>query len=760
MLFRFANKKILHGALIALSAALLVNVGFFSGMFDGLELKAFDMRARHNPKQSSSDVAIILIDEASLRGMNPIVGRWPWPRSVHADVVEFLSMSGAKAVLFDILFTENEKVAGARKGELSPSDRSLVESTASAGNVFHAAQIVVDEEDEYNRGLMNRSMPEDFSGRFAVGLTGAPVSGHNNYYLPFKELYQASRGIGIVEFLSDPDGVYRRTKLFRNYQNNYYPVLSMAPLLDILQPESISQERDKIILKGIHSGSQTDLPLLKGTQESPAQDIEIPVQKDGSYLINMHNDFKPYSMSGILSSIQKIKMGELEGLPVNPEEFKDKVVFIGGSAVGIEDLKLTSVGSNTPGVYLHASAYSNMINRDFLRYTGPAVTSISIFFLAIIVTIYILWSRNTFYSQLGVPSRLWSRTKLFFQLVVPFLLAFLYIAGTFWGFRHNILLDMAAPTSSILAAWMGSFAYLSVTEGREKRKIAKKFSQFVAPSILQTLIEDSEDVLKAEVGSKLKVTILFSDIRGFTSISERLDASKVVELLNGYLSEMVDVIFKYEGTLDKFIGDAIMAYWGAPVKSSDHAMKTVRAAFDMRRQLEGFNQARVAKGETQLEIGIGINTGDVIYGNIGSEKKLDATIIGDNVNLASRMEGITKIYGSPILITESTHEEIKSSIPCRIIDMVRVVGKKTGIRIYEPLDKQEGDITDKLTALAEKGFDHYLKQDWDSAIRIYSEILLIKPDDKTSKLFIKRCDEYMASPPAADWDGVYTMLRK
>src|SRR4030067_1115687 len=217
-MLRFANRKAMNGALIAMAAALLVNLGFYSGLFDGLELKAFDMRAKYNSSPSSPDVAIILVDEASLRGMNPIVGRWPWPRSVHADVVDFLAMSGAKAVLFDILFTENERVFGTPKGVLAPSDERLVESTASAVNVYHAAQIVIDDEDEYNKSLLNRPIPNDFSGRFSVELKGAPVSIHNNYYLPFKELYTASKGIGIVEFLSDSDGVYRRTKLFRHYQ--------------------------------------------------------------------------------------------------------------------------------------------------------------------------------------------------------------------------------------------------------------------------------------------------------------------------------------------------------------------------------------------------------------------------------------------------------------------------------------------------------------------------------------------------------------
>ena len=747
-LLSFKRKKLVFGAVIALITALMVNMVFYYGLFDELELKAFDLREKYfsGSRRPADEIAVILVDEASLRAMNPVVGRWPWPRSLHADVVDFLAMSGAKAVLFDILFTENERVFGTPKGVLAPSDERLVESTASAGNVYHAAQIVIDEEDEYNKSLLNRPIPKDFSGRFSVELKGAPLSGHNNYYLPFKELYTASKGTGIVEFLPDSDGVYRRTKLFRHYRGSFYPVLPMSPLLDIIKPDSIRQEGDRIVF-GVQEGSQAGLPLQPKTQNSELRTLEVPLQKDGSYLIKMYGDFKPYSMSGVLASIQKIKMGELEGLPVGPDEFRDKVVFIGGSAVGIEDLKPTSMGSNTPGVYLHASVYSNIIQGSFLRYTGPLMTLLSILALSITVTVAILWSRNIIYYQLGVP----------------FLLAFVYISASFWWFRHNIVFDIVAPTISIVISWMGSFAYLSITEGKDKRKIKKMLSQYVSPSILSTLIDKSpEDVLKAEVGTRETLTILFSDIRGFTSISEQFEAEKVVDILNGYLSGMVDVIFMHEGTLDKFIGDAIMAFWGAPIRVRDHGMRAVETAIDMIRQLEVYNEGLKAKGMSPLSIGIGINTGDVILGNIGSEKKLDYTVIGDNVNLASRMEGLTKEYGCPVLITESTYKEVHDMIHCRVVDIVRVKGKTKGIKIFEPLIAIKGGegLFERVISLSEEGFDYYLNRDWERAKEKYSELLLVKPDDKVGRIFIERCEEYRVNEAPEDWDGVYTMMRK
>ncbi len=664
------KRKFISGVLIAFSTAILVDAGFYLGLFEELELKAFDLRERYfsRSRHPADEIAVILIDEASLRGMNPIVGRWPWPRSLNADIIDFLALSGAKAVLFDILFTENERIPGEPPGTLGPNDIRLAESTEFAGNIYHAAQLLIDTEDEYNRGLLGKPLPDDFIERFsAKGVSGVVAGANNTHYVPFPELYRASKGIGIVEFSPDKDGTYRRTRLFRHYQGSFYPVLSMAPMIDRLKPGGIRVDGDELILEG-KGGAYGHTPLQNTSH------VKIPLQNDGSYLIKMYGDFKPYSMSGILASIQKIKMGELEGLPVSPDEFRGKVVFIGASAVGVEDLKPTSLGGRTPGVYLHASVYSNIVQNDFLRYGGQMITSFSVLALSVTVVFIILWTRYIFY-----------------QIGLPFLLTFTYISTSFLAFKNNIVYDMVAPVTSIIFSWMGAFAYLSFTEGKEKKKIKRMLGQYVSPAILATVMDkSSRDVLKAEVGTRERLTILFSDIRGFTSISEAHEAEKVVEFLNGYLSGMVDVIFRHEGTLDKFIGDAIMAFWGAPIRVSDHGRRAVETAIDMIRQLEVFNEGLKAKGISPLSIGIGINTGDVILGNIGSEKKLDYTVIGDNVNLASRVEGLTKEYHYPILITETTYEEVKDAISCRYVDQVRVKGKTKEIKIYAPILPESG----------------------------------------------------------------------
>ncbi|MFQ5559288.1 MAG: adenylate/guanylate cyclase domain-containing protein, partial [Nitrospinota bacterium] len=257
-----------------------------------------------------------------------------------------------------------------------------------------------------------------------------------------------------------------------------------------------------------------------------------------------------------------------------------------------------------------------------------------------------------------------------------------------------------------------------------------------------------------------RLSILFADIRGFTSISEGLPAKDVVWILNRYLPEMVEVIFEHKGTVDKFIGDAIMAFWGAPVRDENHALNSVNTAVEMFRRLEGLNLGPFKeKGLPEVRIGIGIHTGTVVLGNIGSEKKLDYTVIGDNVNIASRLEGLTKTYGISVLITEETFMELEGRVPCRIIDLVRVKGRQNPVRIYgllctsfdSPEILKEKEM---LSARFEEAFACYFNQDWENALLKYTSLKRSIPKDKYILIMIERCQEFLRSG-CEDWDGVY-----
>jgi adenylate cyclase len=731
------QQKIAAALLIGTAAAAIAFGLATAGWLDELEWKSFDLRVRLARAETPPppEIAVILIDEASLRMMNARVGRWPWPRSLHADVVDFLAAAGARRIVFDILFTENERNVGVAGQELSENDARLAGAVASAGNVVSAVQLVRDDPDEYNHGLLNRPLPPEFSARFAlpgVAAAGKQVAAANTAYLPYAELAASSHDIGVVEFAPDRDGIYRRTRLIRTYGEEAFPTLSLAALSDRWQPVAAPG-------KWLHLRPR----------DSAAEGIDLPLGNNGEYLIKPYKDFRAYSMSGVLLSIHQLRQGEIENLPVSPEEFRDKIVLIGASAVGVEDLKPTPFGTLQPGVLLHASIIGNILHHDFLH-TPPAwVLQVTTLLLPILMALAVL-----------LPARTGWR------IIAPITLALAFLAAGQRAFESQWVVEMVAPWTGITLAWIGSFARLSATEGREKRRIRKMFGQYVSPAVLESIADNAaQGLLQAEVGRREHLTILFSDIRGFTSLSEAMEPEQVVEILNGYFTGMVDIIFLRQGTLDKFIGDAIMAFWGAPLRIDDHALQGVTAAMEMARWLEIYNKNMQLRNLPPIAIGIGLHTGPMILGNIGSEKKLDYTVIGDNVNLSSRLEGLTKIYGCQVLISATTQQEAGAGIICRVLDHVRVKGKSQPIRIYEVLAlatdaaaiQSRAQQQAELTAAA---FARYLARDWVEALQAYAGLLEIRSDDPLARLFIDRCQHYQQESPPPDWDGVFTMKTK
>ncbi|MCP4753840.1 MAG: adenylate/guanylate cyclase domain-containing protein, partial [Proteobacteria bacterium] len=631
---------------------------------------------------------------------------------------------------FDILYTEPQ-VARTPEGELGEDDFALANSTAESGIVIHAAQFLEDMEDEKNKSILNRPLADIYIENNAIKnfhlKKGARTKSANNYYVPLPELYSTARSVGIVEFGADGDGVYRRSHLLRGYQGNYYPVLSFAVIEDIWSPKSVVLEKNKLVVDS----------------------VTIPLQRDGSYLINMKKHFNTFSIGGIFASIQKMQTGEFDDLLVNPEDFQDKIVIVGASAAGIEDLKHTSMGSDVPGVLLHGSVISNILDQDFINKASEWVVFVFVFLICSIIAFVILR-----YQSVTV------------QGVVPAAATLIYIIVSYFLIdRYRLWIPLIAPIMAFATVFIGSFAYMSVTEGKERRKTRKMLSQYVSPAVLSEVMDKSDSALTAEVGANEELTILFSDIRSFTSFSEAVEASQVVEQLNFYLEEMVEVVFEFKGTLDKFIGDAVMAFWGAPILTETHAKQGVLAALDMIHRLKNVNKHFEEKGYPLFKIGVGLHTGNVILGNIGSEKKLDYTVIGDGVNLASRMEGLTKEYGCQILISEMTFRQIGRDIPCRVVDSVRVKGKEQPIRIYSPLaspqsSPEELELGLQIAAKTDKAFQYYQNQDWEKSIQLYREILENLVDDKTCLNVIKRCEEFIKDPPPENWDGCYTMKTK
>lgn len=720
------HQKFINTILLVVGVSTLVSALYGWAVFERNEWMVFDWLLQQQRKESRapSDIAIILIDDASLQAMDPVVGRWPWPRSVHADIIDYLTLGSPRAILFDILFSERQQSLA----ESGKQDQRLIEATQASQVTYHAAQLIQDKEDDANKTLTGKPLPSYIRQYHSLKQLSTNLldlnttNAVNNFLLPIDGLYQAAKGLGIVSVQKDRDGILRRIRLLQPYQQEVYPALSIAAI----------------------SGTGTILDYDEQTSELILGNARLPY-KDGTYLVNPYKHFNTYSMSGILSSIAMLQQGNVDQLLVDPSEFENKTVFIGASAIGLHDLKTTAIADKVPGVYLHASVLGNIETQDFIQPTSSHYTFASILLLALLTCFGVLYSRS-FKAQVAIPMGL--------------LLCYCLLAYAL--FQHNYLINIISPTVTILIAWAGAYTYLLFTEEKEKTKIRRMFSQYVSPAALSVMVDQYEDYASLGVGSKETVSILFSDIRGFTVLSENNPAETVVEILNYYLSCMTNVIHQHHGTVDKFIGDAIMAIWGAPIKSSTHAIDAVQAAMEMRNKMQDVNQWLSTRNLPRLEIGIGVNTGEVILGSIGSEQKADYTVIGDNVNLASRLEGITKTYGCSIIISETTYQLIADTIPCMMVDMVRVKGKQKPIKIFTPVtddfELTSGEPQPALSAaqLSQAAFAHYMRREWEQAMNLYQSL----PHPRLREIYLKRCQDYQQQLPSPDWDGAYTMTSK
>jgi len=721
--------------LIWVSTCIIVAVANYFLVFQLLEAISYDWRMTQirSEMPANDNIVVVMIDDNSLEVMDQVVGRWPWPRSIYAELLEYLSYGEPQAVMFDITFSEKHRFDGnILQEEINEHDLALVQTSQMHPYVYHAARFVRESEDELNKSLLNQVLPKDFAQRFAlskrfakssINKNSLAASSNTKYYLPFKELAEATNGIGVVDVNGDSDGVYRAVRLLHKYQDSFFPALSISSILDQHPPAVIKRIKNTLFFDA----------------------LKIPITHNEKVLINYYTEFKTYSFSALMASYQKMLEGNIDNLMVSPFDFKDKIVFIGASAAGLQDLKVTPVDSRLPGVLIHASMTSNILNNDFLVPAKPLHTYLLIVILAGITAFGVLRVKQTF-----------------LQHSLPIIFAILFSLWAYFQFTQNIVVEYIAPISSLFLAWILSFSALVFTEGKEKRRFKKMMSQYLSPAVLNTVMANHEDYAKAEIGSKENITILFSDIRSFTKMAEKLPAEQVVDLLNHYFSKMTDSIFRYEGTIDKFIGDAIMAFWGAPIMTDDHPDKATLSALEMIEKLDAINAWARQHDYPALTIGIGLHTGNAILGNIGSENKLDYTIIGDNVNLASRIEGLTKLYSAPILITEDTFSRLKTNIPCRIVDLVRVKGKQNPIKVYQPLINPLTSTKEKiiekqnLTARSNAAFEAYTQRQWQQCIALLTPIA----NDPIAAIYIQRCQQHQANEPAQGWDGVYTMTTK
>jgi adenylate cyclase len=632
-----------------------------------VEDASYDLRVRSTSAPLPNAVPIVLIDisETSIRTLEPVVGRWPWPRAVHAAAIDYITGGGAKAIVYDVLFLEREgdtqRTIAGRAVTGHESDRALVLSVRSAGNVVLLGDAT------YEGSAMATSLsppdPPDLPG--PAFLPGQGFEARPRFQMPFDELRFAARAIGHNFQRRDEGSDYARSvQPFIEVGGVAVPSLGLAAAIAYLDvpPDSVKLEGDALVV------GQARLPLESEPVRSssraivPARQAVLRFAEPKPDAAGVMSTFEAYSFIDVLMSPDQIAAGKPPAVPASV--FKDKLVFIGTSGAGLYDSYQTPFRT-VGGVELHATLAANLVTGQFMRRASREV-DIAVTAAAAIVSA----AAAVFLSVISA-------------VVAVLLLATGLVAGLTWLVGHGHWLAVIPPGLAALTALFLGVAWQYFVEGRQKREIKKLFGRYVSKDVIDELIANPE---LARLGGQLReMTVLFSDIRGFTTASERSTPEAVVLQLNEYFGAMVEVLFRHRGTLDKFVGDMVMGLFGAPLDDPDHADHAVACALEMVEELDRLNVKWRAEGKTPLDIGIGINTGEMIAGNVGAESVMSYTVIGDAVNLGSRLESLNKEYGTRILISEATRSRLKQPVRTRLIGDVKVKGKHEAVQVHELL---------------------------------------------------------------------------
>ena len=711
--------KWLRGGAVGLAAGLIALLFWQLGWLESWEAPTWAWRARFfsHRETASPQVKLILLDQASLdwaQRENPDWG-WPWPREVFGAIPAFCARADARVVAIDVLFTEPSA-----RGV--PDDEAMGQALQAGTPTIVAAMPGGD-----------RTLWPDYLQRPDVQIDLPFVVESTSLLLPVPEVAAGAAAIGHVAGSPDADGVFRRMSPFCRFDGVSIPGLGLAAWLC---PAGAKDPNTAQGLDALPVGP-AETPAIRGSgRQLVIGDKIVPLDRHGRAILRFRGrDGMPEAFSAAAVIQSELRLLEGETGPLDPEVFRDCYVFVGYSAPGLLDLRPVPVNVKCPGVVLHATFVDNLLTDSFIAETSTSLVIFGAVATALAAAISLTYGGKWW--QAGPLALVW--------LVAPVALGFVaYARGLWW--------PIVVQASASALGMVGALAANYWTEGRQKAFIKQAFRHYLSGEVIEKILRDPKHLQLG--GEKRELTIMFTDLAGFSTFSERLSPVELTTLLNDYLSEMTDIILEEGGTLDKYEGDAIIAFWNAPLEQADHAMRACRAALRCQRRLAELRDAFEQRTGAVLRMRVGLNTGEVVVGNMGSRKRFNYTILGDAANLASRLEGANKVFGTELMVSETTWRQASANFIGRKMADLRVVGRRTAVGVYE-LAGFTSEAAPAGWQTFEAGLSRFGEGDFAGARAAFEQL----PADPVAQRYAQRCAHFEVHPPTP-WDGVWALTEK
>lgn len=778
--FKSTWQKIVKNWVIIVICFVIVGGGYYSLFshygrfgFEGgndfiyrMESNLLDIKMRlRGKKKASGKVGILAIDEKSIEAF----GRWPFSRKYYAKALKNLKKLGVKWVGFDSIYAEPEKtyledartdIKALDKLALDPKNfKSRIDKINGMLEQSPADQIFADGIRDFKNIVLGFFyFGSRFEAKYNLGdkpkfnLLDLMSVSEVAYELPegrdlesfpyLKKVYglvpntplisKAGEHFAFFSNDADADAINRWVVLVANIKGTLLPSLSLKTAAEYLNSDPLVYFGD---------GGIDTIFLINRDDDTKVIEVPIDPKGGGRILINHvgpSHSFHHYS----LADAYHMRYTDEE-----KKNLKGSVLLLGATATGTNDIRPNPFDPAIDGVENHAAVIENIVTQDFLK------RPLNIYEIELFVVLGI--------GLLFCPVLIFANSLFSGMAVILFLVGYYYMDKVFW-FGEGTWTYLGIPSLQIIAMYVLSTLYKYMTEEAEKKKVKGAFQHYLSPDVIDQVLEDPESLQLG--GEKKELTVFFSDVRSFTTISESLTPEKLCELMNDYFTPMTSIILRSKGVLDKYIGDAIMAFWGAPIDLPQHADVGVKASVEMLFALDQLRHDFKVKGFPEIDIGIGLNTGPMSVGNMGSGERFTYTVMGDSVNLGARLEGLTKEYGIKIMISEFTMRKLTPGAHLtRDLDDIRVKGKTEPVQVFDVLRPDflpQPAMIQEFCQKFDEGRKLYKAQEFERAITLFSDCVKMKANDKASLLYLSRIEEYQKNRPGEDWDGVYTFTHK